>query len=658
MGRARALWLVGTATALLVAWRLAAALPEVPNRHALTYDAARRALLDVDAADALTRLDPARVLWDVAGPEQWPTLRLLVAAPAHALAGPARALGVELGVSVAFVALLVLGLALSATVLASGRGEALALFAISCPLLLGNRDLLEHAADGMLEVPAAVFTLGATVAWIHAREVGSARPWSLALLGNALFHVKFQYGLFLAAAVLLTETLGPGGLRRLAGIAGSLLGALRRPWGLGVLVLGLGTTLLAAWLVHTGGVQTVVLDQAVSLGRPRVVRWLAAVSLFAFVSLAFFVDRSWLAALLPRRLRFAWGWLLTPMVLWLLVPFTWRLETLVASTTFDAGTGPLGLVPRLLFYPRAAWAGWFPPDAAWIALALLGLTLATSLWSPWLRTRLAPIAAVVGVELAALSFLAGRNFQPRLSVNLAPLVALVAALWAPEIRRPWLRTVLAAAAASVLLVAVLPGWRRAPLVAVMGRGFESRENGDACREVARALPLSSGELVNETHASRLQLCNLWVKLLARERGDRVLVRERWTAPGSHTVLLLTDGTQAAGPRTGWTPLGPEATYGVVHGALYRVDPPRSRAEDARPPRSRARHGVRLAQGVSQALGPPTGGDGSGAPGPAVLHPRRPKARASNAPSASAAARSTSTALAREGTGWGTTLPSP
>ena len=88
--------LLGLVAALLVTLRLAAALPEVPNRHAFTYDASRRAMVDVDAADALRRGDLGRVLWDVAGPEQWPTLRLLVAAPAHVLAGPARALEVEL----------------------------------------------------------------------------------------------------------------------------------------------------------------------------------------------------------------------------------------------------------------------------------------------------------------------------------------------------------------------------------------------------------------------------------------------------------------------------------------------------------------------------------------------------------------------------------
>ena len=56
--------------------RLASVLPEVPNRHALTYDAARRAMVSMDAADAIRRVDVARLAWDVAGPEQWPTFRL------------------------------------------------------------------------------------------------------------------------------------------------------------------------------------------------------------------------------------------------------------------------------------------------------------------------------------------------------------------------------------------------------------------------------------------------------------------------------------------------------------------------------------------------------------------------------------------------------
>jgi hypothetical protein len=565
--------LAGVLLGLAVAFRLALVLPEVPNRHALTYDAARRAMVNVDAADALRRLDLARVLWDVAGPEQWPTLRLLFAAPAHAVAGPSRALGVELGVSLAFVALLVLVLALSAAALARRPADSLAMFALAAPLLLGNQDLLEHAANGMLEVPEAVFTLGATVAWIRARESGTARPWALALLGNALFHVKFQHGLFLAVTVLAVEVLGPGGGERLAAIAAALGKALRRPWGVALLATGLAVTVVGLTLVHAGGGRAVLLGQVVTLGRPRVVRWTAATVAFAFVWLALAADRERLAAALPPRLRFAWSWLLVPMVLWLLVPFTWRLETLVTSTTFDSGRGALGLVDRLLFYPRAVLEGWFPPGARWLAVLLLFGTVVAARFSPRVRGQLLPVAAVAGLELAALTVLAGRNLQPRFAVNLAPLVALAAALWVPALHRPSLRALLAGGASLLLLGAVLPVWRGPALAATVARGFESRENGDACREVARALPLSEGELVNETHPSRLQLCNLWVKLLARERGDRMLVRERWTEAGTHTVLLLTDGTEPQGPRSGWTPLGVEAQAGVVHGALYRVEAP-------------------------------------------------------------------------------------
>ena len=568
------LGLLGLAAALLVTWRLGAVLPGVPNRHAFTYDASRRAMVNVDAADALHRGDIGRVLWDVAGPEQWPTLRLLGAAPAHLLAGPARALEVELGVSVASVGLLVLALVLSAGLLAPRPIDAPAMAVVACPLLLGNRDLLEHGANGMLEVPEAIFTLGATVAWIRARQTGQERPWSLAVLGNCLFHVKFQHGLFLAAAVLALEVSGPGWRMRLHAVASALRRGMRTPWGATVLVLGLGATVLALGVVSGGGAHGTVLGHAVSLGRPRVVRWTAAAAAFGFVSLAFATERGRLREVLPARLRFAWAWVLTPMALWLLLPFTWRLETLVASTTYDAALGQLGLLERLGYYVRAAWTGWFPPGARWIALALLGGTAAAARVAPRVRAQLAPIGTVLGLELLLLTFLAGRNFQPRFSLNLAPLVALAATLWIPVVPRPGLRLGLAGVTAAALAVLVLPGWRAPALAATLARGFESQDKGDVCRGIARALPFSEGELVNETHPSWLQLCNLWVKLLARERGDRVLVRERWAGPALHRVLLLVDGTQPPGDRTGWRPLGPERRIGTVRGQLFEVEAPR------------------------------------------------------------------------------------
>jgi hypothetical protein len=570
-GRPLTLGILGALIAFCAVVRLWAVLPEVPNRHALTYDAARRAMIDMDCADAARRGDVARVAWDVVGPEQWPTVRLLLAAPAHALAGPRHALEVELGVSVALVGLLVVALALSASVLASTGAGAVVVFALSSAFLLGNRDLLEHTANGMLEVPEALFTLGATVAWIHARERTVTRPWGLAILGNALFHAKFQQGAFFAATVVAVEMLGPGWAGRLHAVATACLRALRRPWVLGSLLLGLASTLLSAGLVGAGGAQGVLLGHVVSLGRPRVIHWCVAVTLVGPLLLGLASERAALRAALPPGLRFVWVWLLCPMLLWLLVPFTWRLETLIASATFDAGVGTLGLLERVLFYPRAAWRGWFPPGGGWAALALLGCTGVAALRSPRLRMQLLPMVAVVGVELSVLALLGGQNLQPRFAVNLAPVVALGVALWTDAVPPAWARAG-AALATTVLLVLALPVWRDASLASALSRGFESRENGDACREVAHALPIEAGELVNETHPGRLQVCNFWVKALARERGAQVQVREPWIGPEPHTVLLLTDGTQPAGPRGGWTPLGPRARHGRVEGALYRVEP--------------------------------------------------------------------------------------
>jgi hypothetical protein len=326
---------------------------------------------------------------------------------------------VELGVSLAFVALLVLVLALSAAALARRPADSLAMFALAAPLLLGNQDLLEHAANGMLEVPEAVFTLGATVAWIRARESGTARPWALALLGNALFHVKFQHGLFLAVTVLAVEVLGPGGGERLAAIAAALGKALRRPWGVALLATGLAVTVVGLTLVHAGGGRAVLLGQVVTLGRPRVVRWTAATVAFAFVWLALAADRERLAAALPPRLRFAWSWLLVPMVLWLLVPFTCALETLVTSTTFDSGRGALGLVDRLLFYPGLSWRAGSLRERAGSPSSCCSARWSPHAFSPRVRGQLLPVAAVAGLELAALTVLAGRNLQPRFAVNLA-----------------------------------------------------------------------------------------------------------------------------------------------------------------------------------------------------------------------------------------------
>jgi hypothetical protein len=151
-------------------------------------------------------------------------------------------------------------------------------------------------------------------------------------------------------------------------------------------------------------------------------------------------------------------------------------------------------------------------------------------------------------------------------------VALCAVAWVPAVTRTS-RLVLGAGAAAALLWAVLPLWRGPELVATLSRGFESAANGDACREVARAVPISRGVLVNETAPARFETCALWVKLFARERGAQVLIREPWTRGGRHEVLLLEDGTVPAGLRTGLVPLGGEARHGPVRGERYLAEAP-------------------------------------------------------------------------------------
>jgi hypothetical protein len=110
-------------------------------------------------------------------------------------------------------------------------------------------------------------------------------------------------------------------------------------------------------------------------------------------------------------------------------------------------------------------------------------------------------------------------------------------------------------------------------VAALSRGFESTATGDACREVARALPITRGVLVNETGPERLQTCALWVKLFARERRGQVLIREPWTRPGRHEVLVLEDGTLPVGRRIGLVPAGLEVRSGPVRGQRYLADAP-------------------------------------------------------------------------------------
>jgi len=54
---------VGVSLAALAGIRLALVLPRVANRYAFGWDSARRAMLDLDAAEALRQLDLCFFFW-------------------------------------------------------------------------------------------------------------------------------------------------------------------------------------------------------------------------------------------------------------------------------------------------------------------------------------------------------------------------------------------------------------------------------------------------------------------------------------------------------------------------------------------------------------------------------------------------------------------
>ena len=565
-------WLLAGAVAL----RLATVLPDVPNRHALPDDAAHRAIDNLEAADALGRGHLGSYALRLVGRQTWPTVRMSLAAPLHVLGRPARALAVENGLSLALTALLFAVLAVAAQAYARSTASALGVLAIATPLLLGNRDLFQQALTGMLEVPAALFTLGAASAWVASRDTGTIRPWGTALLGNLLFHTKFQYGLMFAAAVLALEAVERGRWRRFSGVGKALLAEARRPLFLGLTALLGATTFLAYRAVGRGGIEgTGLFGVQYHLGTSRVPTWLAALSVFLLVELLLWRSRHALRLRLEPRIRFFWVWLFTPMAAWLLVPFTWRLEVLADSVRFDSHqASSTALLERLLYYPRAAWEGWFPPGVEWGVLLLLAATGVAAIRSAFVRRLVVPFGVLALVELAMLALLSRSNFQPRLSVNLAPLVALAAGAWVPAVASTRPRAALAVAASVLLCLGVWTRWQRPVLIRTLSEGFESTEAGDDCRSAARAYDLSYGVLVNRTTGGRFQICSLWVAMVTRERGADVVVRgARNDRPGSRVVLVLTERPEEVGPREGLIPLEEPRRFGAVWGRPYRtVDP--------------------------------------------------------------------------------------
>jgi hypothetical protein len=570
--RARGLlpWLAGGVLALLSWAVLSSALRTVQNRHAFIWDSARRAVLNVTAADQLRSGDVLGFLGSVAGPETWPTLRLVLAAAAHAVAGPARALGVENGLSLAFTAALFLVLALASWQLSPDAGQGLLILAVSTAVLLGARALFVHAANGMLEVPSAVLTLAASTAWLAARERGAPRPWTLVILGNLLFHVRWQHGLILAVAVLLTEV-GVSGLIPGARAVLSALGKGARTWPGGTLLLAavllVGTCL---FVQATGGGEGRLLGHNLSVRSADGPLAFGALTFFGYVLFCLWHERAELARTFEERPRFLFLWLFTPMVLWLLVPFTWRLRTLGRISAYDMGTPPEGLLGKLLFYPEAAWGTWSPGGERWLVLLLLLATSVAAWHSRAIRQKVLPLAALATVEFAVLALLSRRNYQERFLLNLVPVAALAAGAWVPAIPRALPRTLLALGAAAALLAVVVPSWQVPTLSATLSEGFVDKETGDACRAVAEALPIRRGVLLNETSLLHRQTCAMWVLFLARERGADVDVRAVRPRTQWQQALEVTEGCEAQRVPEELLPDGAPYQSGPLCGQRYRA----------------------------------------------------------------------------------------
>ncbi len=532
----------GLSLAALAGVRLALVLPRVANRYAFGWDSARRAMLDLDAAEALRQLDLRSFFWYVGGPETWPTLRLVLAAPLQVLAGAGGIFAVEHGLSIAATAAIAVALALAARAVASSAMDALLVFAVGAAHLAGNRALLVYAADGMLEPLSALLTLAATGAWIAARRRGTARPWSLALLGNLLFHVKWQHGIFFAGTVLAFEGMSAGtapARRSVAAVLRSLLLGARSWAGSVLLALAALLATIALAVSATGGIEGTYLGARVALRDVHgPIAWLA-LALFTFVQLALWRDRSRLAGEVPQRLRFLWTWLATPMAAWILVPFTWRLRTLmVTAGGYDSGDTPVGSVRRLLYYPGSAWETWVAPGARPLLLVMLVASALAAWRVPAVRRWLAPIATLAAMEWLALSLVSRHNYQARFALNLAPLLALAGAAWIVAVPATWLRALLAVGATIALAAAASPGWRTETLAATMGQGFNPAEHGDACRRMAEAVAPRS-VVINDAPMLYRQGCALWAMVVGRRQGHIVEFDTR-VRPGHEAVFLLSD----------------------------------------------------------------------------------------------------------------------
>jgi hypothetical protein len=562
--------LASLAVAALAAWRLWEAYPRIENRLSFGWDAARRAVLNLEAAEALRGLHPLDLLRLLAGPETWPTLRMLFAAPALAFTGPSPA--VESAVTVLHYALLLVAVAWAARVLVPR--EPLAAVAVAALVTAAHAGLLGYAATGMLEVLSALCTAAALAAWLRFREGGpDARVWPLALLGNCLFHAKWQHGLLFAAAALAVEAGSlPREARRaaLSALGRSLVRVLRRRTAQGLLLAVAALALLAIAASLTGGWELRLAGQEVRLRDAAGPSFWAAFLLFYGAALGAWGERAALRDGIPRPLRALAVWLAGPMVAWTLVPFTWRLRTILFTAAgyqshVVVPPGPLG---GLRFYLSALLRdGYDRPARAAVALGLAA-ALTAAVRVPAARRRLAPLLALAGLELCALGLGSRANFQARFALNLVPVVALLCA--APLQLLPGLGR-LALSLPLVALLAASAGalWSGARLPKALEPGFAAVAVQNACVTLSGLVPPVRGALVNGAPDPWRQDCAMDLFFEARKQGIRLDVHRGRPRRGDSEALDLSVGCRPPPPElAGFEPAGPPAEVGELCAQRY------------------------------------------------------------------------------------------
>lgn len=555
----------------------------IENRFSLGYDVASRTTRNLQAADAMMRLDLPRLLEIVCFQPTWPTLRMLLAVPLQAIFGPSLAL--ESGLTVVYYAALLPMLALGVALFVRPASRAALGFAVAALVLCANRALLAFAASGMLEVFAALLTLAAAIAWIALREPGSkGRVWLLALLANGIFHVKHQYGIFFGLTVFAAElVMIPSGERRkaFAGLGRAILSTLRRATFYAWLVPTLLSGALALAVVRRGGLVWEIGPILLSMRRPHGVIFWVTFALFWGVQFELWRSRRLLTEALPKRIRSLWVWLLCPMGAWILLPGAWRLR-LLSATAFEykSADSDMSGMGRLAYYPQAIATEWYTPLAA----IAIGFALVSALWivrrDPSLGQRLKLIAALALGELTLLVLSTRTNYQSRFVLNLAPLLALATGLAVAALPRLARRS-MGLALASALAISMLALWERPVLISLLRTSFAEAEVGQDCRALAAELSVPDALVVNALPNSHLRDCDLAFTASAMERRASLeLVERPLGSDERQPVIYLTQGCDAGLPASmpaRLRPVGPATQRGSLCARVLRLTETDSRA---------------------------------------------------------------------------------